>query len=49
LLSPPQIILSHIPHIGEEEIYAVIPKHKMDTPFCVFKTLKGLGFEFTKV
>jgi hypothetical protein len=27
----------------------VIPKHKMATPFCVFKTLTGFGFQFTKV
>ncbi|MEY3304929.1 MAG: hypothetical protein RLZZ139_3302 [Cyanobacteriota bacterium] len=27
----------------------VIPKHKMATPFCVFKTLTGFGFRFTKV
>jgi hypothetical protein len=27
----------------------IIPKHKMATPFCVFKTLTGFGFQFTKV
>jgi hypothetical protein len=27
----------------------LIPKHKMATPFCVFKTLTGFDFQFTKV
>ena len=27
----------------------IIPKHQMATPFGVFKTLTGFGFQFTKV
>jgi hypothetical protein len=30
-------------------IILLIPKDKMATPFCLFKTLMWFGFQFTKV
>jgi hypothetical protein len=34
---------------NESPTASVIPKHKMATPFCAFKTLTGFGFQFTEV